>query len=423
MVISSTHLRCGAAAAVGLAFTTAHPAGVAAAISMPALALSQPTRRASFQAALFYYGAALWPMMPGANNFFGPDASVLAAVFLWVSTTAALSSAWPLVWSRDRWQAIWRSPAALLLTVLPPLGIIGFASPLTAAGFLFPRTAWCGLLACAVLSGTLAAWPYRSGIVIGCLAAVANAVHLHDPESLPGWQGVSTTFGAIAHRVVNPVTTYEAAQWIQQFSLSSNARVIVFPETVVPSWTAATEAFWQQTLERLRTSGKTIVVGALVPDRIHRQASVSYDFSADLVALRGDRASPIMQPAGRPRPESPGFSYDNVVIVRGAITANFAQRIPVPIGMWNPFGSGRPRLNLFGPSVLRIAGERAAVLVCYEQLVPWPVLTAMLQRPTVLVGVANDHWASGTPIPASQVIAMRAWSRLFGIPITTAINQ
>src|SRR4051812_9397706 len=89
-------------------------------------------------------------MIPGSRNFFGPHASVLAAVFLWALATSALASSWPLVWSPDRRQALWRSPAALLLPVLPPLGIIGFASPLTAAGLLFPRTAWCGLLACAV---------------------------------------------------------------------------------------------------------------------------------------------------------------------------------------------------------------------------------------------------------------------------------
>ena len=31
-----------------------------------------------------------------------------------------------------------------------------------------------------------------------------------------------------------------------------------------------------------------------------------------------------------------GFPYDNALIVRGAETGAFQQRIPVPIGMWNP---------------------------------------------------------------------------------------
>ena len=171
---------------------------------MPALALSQPTRQMSYRTALSYYGAALWPIILAAKNCFGPEVSVLAALVLWVSATAILAVVWPLVWTADRRQAIWGSPVALLLTVLPPLGIIGFASPLTAAGFLFPalRGAVCWL--CAVLSGVLAAWPRKAANGIVCLVLVANTLHFNDPEPPSGWQGVNTHFGAIAHGRVHP---------------------------------------------------------------------------------------------------------------------------------------------------------------------------------------------------------------------------
>ena len=421
MVIPATHLRCAAAGATGFALTTAHPLAIASTIFMPALALSQPTRRASYGAALSYYGTALWPIIPGAKNFFGPDVSVLAALVLWVFAATILAAVWPLVWSADRRQAMWRSPVALLLTVVPPLGIIGFVSPLTAAGFLFPRTAWCGLLAGAVLSGALAAWPRRTAVAIVCLTLAANALHFSDPEPMPGWQGVNTNFGAIAHGRVHPVTEYQAAQWIQQYALSANAKVIVFPETVVPTWTAATEAFWQQTLDRLRASGKTILVGARIPvGRGRVQPPPHHDFAADLAALHGNRPSPF--PGLRVRHPN-GFTYDNAIVVRGAHTATAVQRIPVPIAMWNPFHSQSARLNLFAPSIVRVTGEHAAVLVCYEQLVTWPVLSSVLQKPTALVTVANNHWAAGTPIPAFQAAAVRAWSRLFGIPAVGATNQ
>jgi hypothetical protein len=422
MVISPTHLRCAAAAAVGFALATAHPLGIASAILMPALALSQLSRRASYAAALSYYGAALWPIIPGARNFFGPDASALAAIALWVFAAATLGAVWPLLWSSDRRQAAWRSPLGLLLTVIPLVGIIGFASPLTATGFLFPRTSWCGLFACAVLSGALAGWPRKAGFALASLAVGANALYFRDPEPLPGWQGVNTSFGAIAHGRVNPLTDYQVAQWIQQFSLATSAKVIVFPETVVPTWTAATEAFWQQTLDRLRASGKTILVGTRLPIDRQRHVEAAYDFSADLVALRGGRPAPF--PFGRRfHTRSAEFAYDNAVVVRGTETATVVQRIPVPIAMWNPFRSQSARLNLFAPIVVPIAGERAAVLVCYEQLLTWPVLTSVLRNPTVLVAVANDHWATGTPIPAFQVTAVRSWSRLFGIPAINAMNQ
>src|SRR4051794_8314901 len=120
MVIPATHLRCAAAGAIGFALTTAHPLAIASTIFVPALALAQPTRRTSYGAALSYYGVALWPIIPGAKNFFGPEVSVLAALVLWVSAAAILAAVWPLVWSADRRQAIGRSPVALLLTVLPP---------------------------------------------------------------------------------------------------------------------------------------------------------------------------------------------------------------------------------------------------------------------------------------------------------------
>jgi apolipoprotein N-acyltransferase len=422
MVIPATHLRCAAAGAIGFALTTAHPLAIASTIFMPALVLAQPTRRTSYGAALSYYGTALWPIIPGAKNFFGPEVSVLAALTLWAVAAVILAAVWPLVWSADRRQAIWRSPVALLLTVLPPLGIIGFVSPLTAAGFLFPRTAWCGLLVCAVLSGVLAAWPRKAANGIVCLALAANTLHFNDPEPPSGWQGVNTNFGAIAHGRVHPVTEYQAAQWIQQYALSASAKVIVFPETVVPTWTAATEAFWQQTLDRLRASGKTILVGVRIPIGMYQRVQQGpYDFSADLAALRGGRSSPFpRRPFQNPNAT---FAYDNAVLVRGAETATAVQRIPVPIGMWNPFQAHGARSNLLARTVTPIASERAAVLVCYEQILTWPVLSSVLEKPTVFVAVANDHWATGTPIPTFQTAAVRAWSRLFGIPFLTATNQ
>jgi hypothetical protein len=40
----------------------------------------------------------------------------------------------------------------------------------------------------------------------------------------------------------------------------------------------------------------------------------------------------------------------------------------------------------------------------------------MTQRPTVLIAIANDHWATNMPIPGFQLAAVRAWARLFHLP-------
>ena len=420
-MISSAHLRCAAAAAIGFALTTAHPLGIASAILMPALALSQPTRRMSWAAAVSYYAGALWPIIPGANNFFGPDVSAIGAVVLWAFSGAALASVWPLMWSSDRRQALWRSSVALLLTVTPPLGIIGFASPLTAAGFLFPGAAWCGLLVCAIFSGALAAYPRMALLALAALAVPINMLH-RNPEPLRGWQGIDTNFGPIAQGDADPVVEYRAAEWIQERSLSADAKVIVFPETVVPAWTAATEAFWQQTLARLRASGKTILLGARIPAHYQISPQQTYDFSADLAALETGLSDPF-PPVRRSLNLMAEFAYDNAVMIRGAENADFLQRIPVPFAMWKPFQSHGARLNMFGPGVIRIDGQRAAVLICYELLITWPALASFVDNPTVLIAVANDHWATGTPIHSFQLAAVGAWSRLFGVPAVTATNR
>jgi apolipoprotein N-acyltransferase len=91
--------------------------------------------------------------------------------------------------------------------------------------------------------------------------------------------------------------------------------------------------------------------------------------------------------------------------------------------MWNPFKRERSvPLELLGPGILDIEGERVAILVCYEQLLTWPILQSALQSPTLIVGLANDSWVKGTPIPAAQKAAITAWARLFRLPNITAVN-
>jgi len=46
----------------------------------------------------------------------------------------------------------------------------------------------------------------------------------------------------------------------------------------------------------------------------------------------------------------------------------------------------------------------------------------MAQNPTVIVAIANDHWATGTTVPRFQLSAVRAWSRLFSVPYVSAVN-
>ena len=113
----------------------------------------------------------------------------------------------------------------------------------------------------------------------------------------------------------------------------------------------------------------------------------------------------------------------NAVVVKGRNVAEpFDQSIPVPLAMWKPLGKERVRLNLGGSPTTNIAGERAAILICYEQLLPWSYVTAFGNRPTILVGVANALWTKHTVTPKYQIASLQAWGRVFGTPVISATN-
>src|SRR5579863_4425590 len=223
----AARIRCLGCVAVGIALSTGHPIGIVLSVGAPALMLIQPTRRWAYTSALCYYGGALWPIIPGARNFFGPRASVLETVALWIVSSLLLAFPWFLAWTKDRRHLLWRAPAGLVLSVLPPLGLIGWASPLTSAGFLFPGTSWFGMIACTVATGALAWRPKPAIVVVGILAIGINLSFLSAgaAPSLTGWQGVNTNFGAESKEQSSALAEFRAAEFIQDRSVASKAQI------------------------------------------------------------------------------------------------------------------------------------------------------------------------------------------------------
>jgi apolipoprotein N-acyltransferase len=336
--------------------------------------------------AFAYYAGATWVVIPGAKTFFGANAGLLDGITLWLSGVALLCVPYALIWSTSP-RFIWlRAPLAVLMSLPPPLGIVGVASPLTGAGLLFPGTGWFGLAAILVSIAALCVRPGFTGSAIAVVAFFCNGLYPGDPHPPSGWNAVNTHFGGLGLNGVSAGAEFEAAQFIQQIALRSNARVLVFPETAVPRWTEATDLFWQPTLDALASSGKTILIGTTL----------------DI-------------------PGQPG--YKNAVVIRGAETGTFLQQVPVPVGMWNPLRPSSVPLHILGPSVVTIGSHRAAVIVCYEQFLTWPILKASLDQADVLVGVANDYWARDTRIPALQSQILKFWAKLFRSSQIGATNR
>jgi apolipoprotein N-acyltransferase len=333
---------------------------------MPWFVFHQPTRTRAAAAAFTYFAAASAPI-PWITD--GPA----VGIGLLFTASAILTLPWIALWQNDPSQRLWRIPAALLLSAVPPIGIINWASPLIAAGLLFPGTGLAGLAAAALAE---AVWPvHPKTVAAGILAA--NLLYLPPPQPL-GIQALNTS---------GSQNLFQKEESTRLVIHTSTSNLTILPEGAVRLWTEATEAFWTETIDRLKATNRIALIGA-----------------------------------GLPIPNSDEF-HNSVLTIGTIPTARFDQRIPIPIGMWKPFGpaDGVP-LNLTGPGTLKLGEHRLAILICYEQLLVWPMLHSALENPTLIVGISNAAWTKHTYIPAAQEACLQAWSRLFGSPYISAVN-
>jgi hypothetical protein len=338
---------------------------------MPGFVFRQATRKRAAAVAFAYFVAASAPIVSVSDAYF-PGRLALGTL-LWTTASAILTVPWIALWHGERRQRFWRIPAALFISALPPVGIIGWASPLTAAGLLFPGMGLAGIAATALAE---ASWTVHPKTVA---AGILTANLLYIPPVQP--MGIHTL------NSVDFPDPFEKEEAARNAVHHSNSYLTILPEGTVHGWTEATEAYWAETINYLKTTQRTALIGARVP------IPNSYEF------------------------------HNSIITIGASPAERFDQRIPIPIGMWRPFGSADSvPLNLTGPGTLEIGRHRIAILICYEQLLVWPILGSVFERPTIIAGISNAAWTKQTYIPAAQEACLQAWSRLCGIPYVSAVK-
>lgn len=375
---------------VGALVSTGYPWAVGLTVLLPYLVFRQTTRRDATLAALGYFAAALWPMIPCAARLHLPGP------LLWLAAMGLLAIPYAALWSRT--QSWWRPSVAVVLHAVPPFGVIGYVSPFAAAGLLFPGMGAVGLAF--VLLATLR--HYRILVGLALIAIASNAV-CRPPELPISWRGVTTYLGDTSRAEVQ----YQAALLLRKTAeTAKNDEVIVLPEDLLAEWHDGSAEWWADTVRELRSKNATILVGAKLIRR------TTFDFSAELAALKGSSTNHSITEA----------AYDNAVIAIGASPATALQRIPVPIAMWRPGSESGARLHVADPAQIEVGGRRAVVLICHEQLIAWPALLAAVSSPDLLIAVSNDYWIASTTIPRAKTAAVLSLSRLFGIPVVSVSN-
>nr|QCL10771.1 conjugal transfer protein TraB [Rhizobium rhizogenes] len=364
----------------------------------PALWAQSPSRTVAALVSAGYFLAASRGLPLGVANFYAAD--LWPGLFLWVAASVSFVGVHAALWTKrpGEFASGKRGPGsgsavryllAMVLTGLPPFGITGWAHPLTSAGVLFPGWGWSGLLATAILLVVMTGRRWQIAVAVLGGLYVSPAMDWTPHRLTPGWTSVDLEMGESLGRDLSLTYHRDLIATVRKAAAHKEGiRVVVLPESTLGFWTPTVQRFWQ---EGLRGSDLTIIAGAAIVD-----------------------------PRG----------YDNVMVTISADAADvlYRERMPVPGSMWQPWRAwtgqgGGARANLFGNAVVQSDGQKLAVLICYEQLLLWPVLQSMLHSPTAIVATGNGWWTSGTSIVAIQNVSVMAWAKLFGLPVVTAFNR
>ena len=329
-----------------------------------------------------YYLAGSISIVPSAASFFGAHALV-AGLAAWVGSSLLLALPWVL--ARGPVGAL----AAVLIDAVPPFGLIGWLSPLTAAGALFPGTATAGLVLCLLLilalgalarhRQSVAAWSvilFAAGSAIGCVTTFTP------PGPPNGWVGVNTSVlpsgGDVMKSIQNNQKLIAAA--LEQ---GKGARVVVLPEAVLDDWWPGTQAQFAAAVP----PGQVWLIGA--------------------------------------ETRAPGARWDAVVAVqhgRADAVPVFKAALPMPWSMWRLGGKDGYQAAWWEP-VRVVAGERVWASVCFDQVLPWVWIEGLIQRPDVVLVQSNAWWAKGwNPAPSIQAAQAKSWLNLLGAKSVLTMN-
>ncbi|WP_312867206.1 conjugal transfer protein TraB [Rhizobium sp. B209b/85] len=355
------------------------------AMILPLLWAQSPSRLVAGAVSAAYFLAASRGLPQGVANFYAAD--LRPGLLLWAMASSSFTLVHAVLWigHPEKRRGV-RYLLVMVLTGVPPFGIAGWAHPLTAAGVLLPGWGWFGLGATAILLVVMTGrrWQIAVAVLLGLYAW--SATDRTQPKVADSWKGVDLALGQNLGR--DNSLSYHSDLIAAVRAKAGESRFVVLPESALGFWTPTVARVWQH---GLLGSGIVVIAGAAVTD---------------------------------------AAGYDNVMVSISASKARilYRERMPVPLSMWQPWRvlmgeGGGAHAHFFANPVIGVAGMRMALLICYEQLILWPILQSMLQAPDVIVATGNGWWTSGTSIIAIQKASAAAWARLFGVPIVTAYNQ
>ena len=365
--------------------------------------------------------AASTAMIPSAwMRFFGHDASAAAGVLAWLSVAGCVGLA---ATAADYPMRRWGGPAgpamgfvaAVLITSLPPVGLIGMALPWVAAGALFPSTGLAGY-ALLMLVGALAAglpgrmsmggskadrhwhWHGRPLLLVLLVATgLMIAAHLVARFRAEPWE---TPIAALTLEIDGPPPLPGGSAWFDLqdrlkrdtvAAIEHGSKVVLLPEGSVSFWDRGAALYWKDVAELARERHAQVLLGAYLPS-----GSATHGLQA----------------------------MDNTLLDLVSGTAQRA-RANLPFGMFRPWaanGMTFPLDPFSTQGAATFAFGDALYTICYEEVLLWPLAMSSLQstKPKAVVSVASN-WFLPMGKWQSQERMIQLQARLYGLPLARSV--
>jgi hypothetical protein len=180
-------------------------------------------------------------------------------------------------------------------------------------------------------------------------------------------------------------------------ALDEGARLIVTPEGMDPHWNVADALEWSNVAALARQKRATVLLGVYRP--LPRTGPGPADWQDGLLDLGTGAFHP--------------------------------DRLAQPISMWRPWAAssiGSFPLNSGRQPAIPTPYGRAAYLLCYEELLVWPLAGQMepwrANRPNILISAANQWFVGGRGswLGRTQARSVRMQALLWNLPLLRAVN-
>lgn len=347
------------------------------------------TRKQAVLAAFGYYMAGMRDLALIVQPFFAMSkgTGLLAGLVALVFWAAILALILALCWRRDLHERAWGVLVALFILAIPPLGWLSVIHPLNSAGWLFPGTSLMGVALTVILMLVLAQNSVRSSIrlsVTTCVLLLLSAclnLSYQDPLPPNEWVAIDTQLGTLKP---DTQSAWLRVETINQASINVPRNGVgIFPESALGIWSPRTQYWLNQQRDQVTVIGAT---------RKHVDGGLRLLNSVGILRAGHD---PIWIDA----------------------------RVPMPVGMWIPGqNDGYIATLKTNPDTVNINGERAVFSICYEDLLAWTNMTAVFQKPTVLVSLSSLWFANGLSLNDNERRTAHGWARLISAKYIRAVN-